>query len=197
MAFWNLNPRSLLQRNSTRRQELYDGAYRWRSSSGEVVCEVGEALTNKPVVGWRPMMVGVVRSTFPGYRSLLEVVFRLVVIGRVRFLRRKSFSDTEEMIPQGNLAGDGCGSGSRSQAEHLLLRGWIRGSGEVELWLGFWRVSGNSGGRGGGPCWGGGCLGTAVHCDQTLVAMTATKFLLSASFRWGSDRAMGWRKGGW
>jgi hypothetical protein len=69
------------------------------------------------------MMVGVVRSTFPGYWSLLAVVFRLVDIGRVRFLRWKSFSDTEEMIPQGNLAGDGCGSGSRSPAEHLLRQG--------------------------------------------------------------------------
>jgi hypothetical protein len=57
-------------------------------------------------------MVGVAQSTFPSGRSSSMVVFWLVDIGRVRFLRRKSFSCAEETIPQGNLARDGGGSGS-------------------------------------------------------------------------------------
>jgi hypothetical protein len=58
------------------------------------------------------VMVGVIRSTFPGGRSSSVEVFRLVGFGRVRFHWRSSFSDAGEMIPQGNLAGDSCGSGS-------------------------------------------------------------------------------------
>jgi hypothetical protein len=97
------------------------GAYQRWSSSGEVVREVGEALTNTPVVGWRPVMAGVVRSTSPGGRSSSAGMSWLVAVGRVRFLQWKSFSDDGETFPQGYLTRDGCGRGSTLTGITLAL----------------------------------------------------------------------------
>jgi hypothetical protein len=69
------------------------------------------------------VMVGVARSTFPGGRSSSVVVFWLVSIGRVRFLRWKRFSGARETTPQGNLARMAEEAGLRSPTEPLLRLG--------------------------------------------------------------------------
>jgi hypothetical protein len=129
------------------------------------------------------VMVGVTRSTFLGGRSSSVVVFRLVGVARVRFLRRKSFSGAGEMIPQGNLAGHDCGSGSMLTDETVALArvnsGFWRGgalvgvleSSEELRWTGW------------GSGWGGVCPEMVAHHNRALAAMATTVLLLSVSFR--------------
>jgi hypothetical protein len=84
----------------------------------------------------------------PSGQSSSAVVFRLVGIGRVRFLRWKSSSDAGEMIPQGQF---GCGCGytltGRTLAPMRVNSGFRRGGALARVlestrelrWMG-WRL---------------------------------------------------------
>jgi hypothetical protein len=75
------------------------------------------------------VVVGVVRSTSLGGQSSTTEVLRLVGVGRAQFPWRTSTSGSGKMIPQRNLARDGCGS----ESTHTGARLW---SGEQWRYLG-------------------------------------------------------------
>jgi hypothetical protein len=116
-----------------------------------VVGEVRETSANTSVVGLWPVMVGVAWSTSPGSRSSTVAAFRPVGDGRVRFHRGGSFTvcredDSPRELDRGWL----WKQVHVCQWKPCSSEGELRGSSEVEYWLGLWRALGSSGDLGGG-----------------------------------------------